>query len=81
MQEIRQKGLTKGLMRKAGKYCVNVYRGDGRKEMLFEKMYRAGMLRLVVDGAQDFYELTDKEQYLENTGMKLDVELGGMILI
>lgn len=81
LQEIRQKGLTKGLMRKAGKYCVNVYRGDGRKEMLFEKMYRAGMLRLVVDGAQDFYELTDKEQYLENTGMKLDVELGGMILI
>ena len=68
-------------MRKVGKYCVNVYRGDGRKEMLFEKMYRAGMLRLVVDGAQDFYELTDKEQYLENTGMKLDVELGGMILI
>ena len=81
LQEIRQKGLTKGLMRKAGKYCVSVYRGDGRKEMLFEKMYRAGMLRLVVDGAQDFYELTDKEQYLENTGMKLDVEMGGMILI
>ena len=27
------------------------------------------------------YELTDKEQYLENTGMKLDVEMGEMILI
>lgn len=79
MQEIRQKGMTRSLMRKAGQYCVNVYRGEGTQERLFEKMYRAGMLREVVDGAQDFYELIDKKQYQEDTGLKLDVEFGNMM--
>ena len=79
LQEIRQKGMTRSLMRKAGQYCVNVYRGEGTQERLFEKMYRAGMLREVVDGAQDFYELIDKKQYQEDTGLKLDVEFGNMM--
>ena len=79
LQEIRQKGMTRSLMRKAGQYCVNVYRGDGTQERLFEKMYRAGMLREVVDGAQDFYELIDEKQYQEDTGLKLDVEFGNMM--
>ena len=42
-------------------------------------MYRAGMLREVVDGAQDFYELIDEKQYQEDTGLKLDVEFGNMM--
>lgn len=79
LQEIRQKGMTRSLMRKAGQYCVNVYRGEGTQECLFEKMYRAGMLREVVDGAQDFYELIDEKQYQEDTGLKLDVEFGNMM--
>jgi CRISPR-associated endonuclease/helicase Cas3 len=79
LQEIRQKGMTRSLMRKAGQYCVNVYRGEGTQERLFEKMYRAGMLREVVDGAQDFYELIDEKQYQEDTGLKLDVEFGNMM--
>ena len=79
MQEIRQKRMTRSLMRKAGQYCVNVYRGEGTQERLFEKMYRAGMLREVVDGAQDFYELIDEKQYQEDTGLKLDVEFGNMM--
>ena len=66
-------------MRKAGQYCVNVYRGDGKREMLFEKMYYAGMLKAVPD-TKDFYVLTQDEQYQENTGLKLDVELGGMMI-
>lgn len=79
LQEIRQKRMTRSLMRKAGQYCVNVYRGEGTQERLFEKMYRAGMLREVVDGAQDFYELIDEKQYQEDTGLKLDVEFGNMM--
>ncbi len=79
LQEIRQKGMTRSLMRKAGQYCVNVYRGEGTQERLFEKMYRAGMLREVVDDAQDFYELIDKKQYQEDTGLKLNVEFGNMM--
>ena len=76
LQEIRQKGLTKSLMRRAGQYCVNVYRGEHGRENLFEKMNYAGMLRMVVDGAQDFYELIDGKQYRPDTGLQLDVELG-----
>lgn len=79
LQEILQQGLTKNRMRKAGQYCVNVYRGDGKREMLFEKMYYAGMLKAVPD-TKDFYVLTQDEQYQENTGLKLDVELGGMMI-
>lgn len=79
LQEIRQKGMTRSLMRKAGQYCVNVYRGEGTQERLFEKMYRAGMLREVVDDAQDFYELIDEKQYQEDTGLKLNVEFGNMM--
>ena len=81
LREIRQQGLTKSRMRKAGQYCVNVYRGDGKREMLFEKMYRAGMLEAVVADAKDFYVLTQDEQYQEDTGLKLEVELGGMMII
>lgn len=78
LQEILQQGLTKSRMRKAGQYCVNVYRGDGKREMLFEKMYYAGMLKAVPD-AKDFYVLTQEEQYQEDTGLKLEVELGGIL--
>ena len=80
LQEIRQKGLSKKLMRRAGQYCINVYRGENGKEGLFEKMYYDGMLQPVVDGAQDFYELVDKEQYQADTGLKLEVEQGKMLM-
>lgn len=80
LQEIRQKGLSKKLMRRAGQYCINVYRGENGTEGLFEKMYYDGMLQPVVDGAQDFYELVDAKQYQADTGLKLDVELGKMLM-
>lgn len=44
--------------------------------MLFEEMYRAGMLKEVHPDAQDFFVLTQEEQYKEDTGLKLEVELG-----
>ena len=83
LQEIRQQGLTKGRMRKAGQYCVSVRKkGEYEKRnMLFEEMRDAGMVEAVDPGAQDFYVLTQEEQYREDTGLKLEVELGGMMMV
>lgn len=67
-------------MRRAGQYCINVYRGENGTEGLFEKMYYDGMLQPVVDGAQDFYELVDAKQYQADTGLKLEVEQGKMLM-
>ena len=47
-----------------------------KRDMLFEEMYRAGMLKEVHPDAQDFFVLTQEEQYKEDTGLKLEVELG-----
>lgn len=82
LQEIRQQGLTKSRMRKAGQYCVSVRKkGEYEKRnMLFEEMRDAGMVEAVDLGAQDFYVLTQEEQYREDTGLKLEVELGGMMM-
>ena len=82
LQEIRQQGLTKNRMRKAGQYCVSVRKkGEYEKRnMLFDEMYRAGMLEEVDLGAKDFWVLTQEEQYREDTGLKLEVELGGMMM-
>ena len=83
LQEIRQQGLTKSRMRKAGQYCVSVRKkGEYEKRnMLFEEMRDAGMVEAVDPGAQDFYVLTQEEQYREDTGLKLEVELGGMMML
>ena len=82
LQEIRQQGLTKSRMRKAGQYCVSVRKkGEYEKRnMLFEEMRDAGMVEAVDPDAQDFYVLTQEEQYREDTGLKLEVELGGMMM-
>lgn len=82
LQEIRQQGLTKSRMRKAGQYCVSIRKkGEYEKRrMLFEEMRDAGMVEAVDLGAQDFYVLTQEEQYREDTGLKLEVELGGMMM-
>lgn len=83
LQEIRQQGLTKSRMRKAGQYCVSIRKkGEYEKrKMLFEEMRDAGMVEAVDPGAQDFYVLTQEEQYREDTGLKLEVELGGMMMV
>lgn len=80
LQEIQQRGLTKGLMRKAGQYCVSIYKREGGQNQLFDEMYKSGMVELVVDGAKDFYKLVDEQQYQDDTGLKLEVEVGKMIL-
>lgn len=69
--EIRYKGATKVLMREAGQYCVDVY------DNIFQKIYAAGMLTEVSEELKDdFFLLGNAEDYIEETGLKIDAELG-----
>ena len=71
LEEIRYKGATKALMREAGQYCVDVY------DNIFQKIYAAGMLMEVSEELKDeFFLLRDADDYSEETGLKIDVELG-----
>lgn len=74
LEEIRYKGATKALMREAGQYCVDVY------DNIFQKIYAAGMLMEVSEELkEEFFLLRDAEDYAEETGLKIDVELGAGI--
>ena len=75
LSEVRYKGYTKSLMRKVGQYSVNVY------ENTFEKLYGAGMVRTVSEDIQDLYELCSEDAYLEECGLRLDVESGMGVFI
>lgn len=71
LEEIRYKGATKALMREVGQYCVNVY------DNIFQKIYAAGMLMEVSEELKDeFFLLRNVDDYSEETGLKIDVELG-----
>ena len=70
LQELKNKGFTKAGMRRAGQYCVNVYKEE------FEKYESAGMLQLISGDIQDFYELKDLEQYSEDVGLNLEIDYG-----
>ena len=70
LQDLKLKGFTRSGIRRAAQYCVNVY------EQEFDKYNGAGMLRPVSEDIQDFYVLTDSEQYSEETGLNLDIDYG-----
>lgn len=68
--ELKNKGFTKARMRKAGQYCVNVYRCD------FDKIYGAGMLRPIAEDIKDFYVLEDQDAYSMECGLDLRIDMG-----
>lgn len=70
LKEIRYKGYTKSLMRKAGQYCVSVYTGN------YDKLAASGMLRPVSEDIEDLYELCSDDGYTEEYGLRLDIEMG-----
>ena len=73
-EELRFKGATKALIREAAQYCVNIY------DNLFQKMYGAGMLVQVSEELKgEFFVLRDCEDYSEETGLRVDIELGNDI--
>lgn len=73
IQDLKNKGFTKSGMRRAAQYCVNLYKQE------FEKYNDAGKLKLVSEDIKDFYELTDLEQYSEETGLNLEVDCGMVV--
>jgi len=70
-EELRLKGASRKLIREAGKYCVNVY------DNLFQKMYSAGMIAEVSEELRgEFFVLRDCSDYSDETGLRVNVDLG-----
>ena len=75
LQQIKYQGYTKAGMRKAGQYCVQLYEND------IQKLRGAGMLRLISEDIENFFELVDKGQYTEEIGLDLGIESGVAVLM
>ena len=76
LQELRNKGVTKERMRKAGQYCIQVYENAQSENTFFDRLNGTGMLRPIIEEMQDFYELVDGEQYSEEYGLDFSLEDG-----
>lgn len=71
IERIRRGECSRGLIRDAGQYCVNIYEND------FEKLNGAGRLEAI---GLDFYILRNKEQYTEEKGLEIQVERGEAVI-
>lgn len=75
-REIKNRGVTKKLMRELGQYCINIYDTE------YQKMSAAGLLRPVLDDIKDdFFVLQNSYDYSEDTGLRLDIDFGEAILM
>ena len=70
LSEIRCKGYTKSLMRKAGQYCVNVYEKD------FKMLDDARAIESISEDIKDMYELCTEDEYTDERGLALKSESG-----
>ena len=71
LQELRQKGSSRQRMRRAGQYSVEVYQN------LFERLNGAGMLRPATEEwGDEWFVLQEEAGYSEETGLRIDVEMG-----
>lgn len=70
-EELKLKGASKNLIREAGRYCINIY------DNLFQKMNSAGMFAQVSEELKgEFFVLKNCNDYSDETGLQVDVELG-----
>ena len=70
-EEIRQKGITKELLRKASRYSVNVYLQDA------EKFFQNGMIEeLSMQGKTNLFVISDEKKYTDEYGLMLEIEEG-----
>lgn len=81
LQELRIKGVTRERMRKAGQYCIQVYDNAKAENSFFDRLNGAGMLRLISEEMQDFYELVAEEQYSEEYGLDFSLEYGMALFV
>lgn len=70
LEQMANQGYTKSGMRKISRYCIQV------RENEFKKLNGAGMVRPVSEDMEEFYKLTDEEQYTEDMGLNLNIESG-----
>lgn len=70
---LKERGVTRLEMRKAGQYCVTVY------DQEFDKMYGMGILQQIAEGVEDFYELTDSNKYTNEMGLELEIDDGAAL--
>ena len=75
LDEIKTKGTSKERMRRAGQYCVQIY-GN-----FFDELNGAGMLQLVSEDIQEFYELVSMNQYSEDYGLNYEMDDGIAIFV
>lgn len=75
LNEIKTKGTSKERMRRAGQYCIQIY-GN-----FFDKLNGAGMLQLVSEDIQEFYELVSMNQYSEDYGLNYEMDDGIAIFV
>ena len=75
LEQMKYQGYTKTGMRKISRYCIQV------REKELDKLNGAGMVRLVSEDMEDFYELTDASQYTEDLGLNLNIEAGMALFI
>ncbi|KAI4439039.1 CRISPR-associated helicase/endonuclease Cas3 [Schaedlerella arabinosiphila] len=74
-EQLKLKGFTKGLARKMGQYCVNVYETD------FQKMFAVGIIGgISEDMKEDYFVLKDPAKYSDEMGLALDTEYGEAVL-
>lgn len=81
LQELRNKGVTRERMRKAGQYCIQVYDNAKSENSFFNKLDGAGMVKPISEEIQDFYELVDGEQYSEEYGLDFSLEDGMALFV
>ena len=76
LQEIRQKGMTKTLMREAQRFCINVY------ENAFEQLVLEQKVKAVSEEMkEDFFELEDLELYRDDIGLHIEKDWRMLLLM
>lgn len=76
LEELKNKGVSKTRMRKAGQYCVQIYGDEQDRYGLFSKLQNAGIIKPLFEEMHNFYVLANKKQYSEEYGLEMTVENG-----
>ena len=68
--QLKNQGVSKERMRRALQYCIQVY------DKVFDILEGTGMVRPISSDMEEFYELTAIDQYTEDMGLNLFVDMG-----
>ena len=76
VRRVRERGITRQLMREAGQFCVNVYEDD------FQNMWDADLLESapLFQDTKDYFVLRKTDWYHDDIGLEMNVECGQAII-